>query len=70
MLILQLSNSSWVGLHSHSLARTKSVSATRKATASEGKRCVSNGILIKEMKQKFRNVKTIKQQILDLISNV
>jgi uncharacterized coiled-coil DUF342 family protein len=38
--------------------------------ASEGEGCVSNEILIKELEQIFRNLETVKQQIMDIDPNV
>jgi hypothetical protein len=38
--------------------------------ASEGEGCVSKEILIKELEQMFRNLETVKQQIMDLDPNV
>jgi hypothetical protein len=38
--------------------------------ASEGQGCVSKEILIKELEQMFRNLETVKQQIVDLDPNV
>jgi hypothetical protein len=38
--------------------------------ASEGEACVSKEILIKELEQMFRNLVTVKQQIMDLDLNV
>jgi uncharacterized coiled-coil DUF342 family protein len=37
---------------------------------SEREGCVSKEILIKELEQKFRNLETVKQQIMDLYPNV
>jgi hypothetical protein len=37
---------------------------------SEGEGCVSKEILIKEFEQMFRNLETVKQQIMDLDPNV
>jgi hypothetical protein len=42
----------------------------KEETASEGERCVSKEILIKELEHMFRNLKTVKQQIMDLDPNV
>jgi hypothetical protein len=42
----------------------------KEETASEGKGCVSKEILIKELEQMFRNLETVKQQIMDLDLNV
>jgi regulator of sigma D len=38
--------------------------------ASEGEGCVSKESLIKELEQMFRNLETVKQQIMDLDPNV
>jgi hypothetical protein len=38
--------------------------------ASEGEGCVSKEILIKKLEQMFRNLETLKQQIMDLDPNV
>jgi hypothetical protein len=40
----------------------------KEKTASEGQGCVSKEILIKELEQMFRNLETVKQQIMDLRS--
>jgi uncharacterized coiled-coil DUF342 family protein len=46
------------------------VTAEKEEIASEGEECVSKGILLKELEQKFRNLETVKQQIMDLDPNV
>jgi hypothetical protein len=42
----------------------------RKEMASEGERCVSKEILLKELEQIFRNLETVKLQTMDLNSNM
>jgi hypothetical protein len=42
----------------------------RDEIASEGERCVSKEILIKELEQMFRNLETVKQQFMDSDPNV
>jgi hypothetical protein len=42
----------------------------KEETASEGEGCVSEEILIKQLEQIFRNLETVKQQIMDLDPNV
>jgi hypothetical protein len=42
----------------------------KEETVSEGEGCVSKEILIKELEQLFRNLETVKQQIMDLDLNL
>jgi hypothetical protein len=66
-------------LHSHSLPltdmdlielRQQHTYDEKEDIASYGDGCVSKGISIKELQQMFRNLETVKQQIMDLDQNV
>jgi hypothetical protein len=56
--------------HSHPLTNTDLMQLELQQTASEREGCVSKEILIKELERMFRNLVTVKQQIVDLDPNV
>jgi hypothetical protein len=42
----------------------------KEEVTSEGEGCVAREIMVKEFKQMFRNLETVKQQIMDLDPNL
>jgi hypothetical protein len=75
MLVCPILENAWIHIHSHSLTDVIELEQQhtyneKEEIVSEGEGCVSKEILIKELEHMFRNLETIRQQIMDLDLNV